>query len=229
MCLCIHIYMQRYIYMHACVHTHAWLDAALISFPVPEPVGLASFNIFSGGRSAGKSLWKPKIWDSPSLRFKTQSFEKNPNYGDPHDLPVCFQHKNQNASFALFLPNVANFCNIAESLFAVVMSPPLLAACYLQPNSLSHGQAPWKQEWGSPVSPTAAPLQQDPHWGWPCCGSAKKAIPMAGVWLGVCKPLPWTSCLISRELTQKHFSSVSPLYLAPEKPCSLTTVNTFSW
>lgn len=51
-----------------------------------------------------------------------------------------------------------------------------------------------------------------------CCGSAKAAIPTAAVWLGACKPLLRNSRLISRELTQKCFLSVPPLYLAPKKP-----------
>lgn len=95
-----------------------------------------------------------------------------------------------NSGFPLFVPNLAMFGNAAENLFT--------EACYLQPNCLLHGQAPWEQQWGSPASPSAAeaPLLQDTQWG-----SAKRQFP----YLGACEPLPWTSCLIS-ELTQTPFS-----------------------
>lgn len=60
---------------------------------------------------------------------------------------------------------------------------------------------------------------QKKQFPWLVCGGMSVSL----------SPLPWTACPIGHELTQKRFSSVSPLYLAPKKPCSLTTINTFSW
>lgn len=56
-----------------------------------------------------------------------------------------------------------------------------------RPNGLSCGRAPWKQERGSPASPNPAmaSLQQDPHWAWPCWGSAKKTHNNSHGWCAV--------------------------------------------
>lgn len=204
-----YIYTDLYTHAYKCTHIYAYIHMTR-----------GNFNHFSCARTRGLSFIQPfpqcpkcgevivKTWN---LRFSITSFQDielwrggNKIYCDLHDLPVCYQRKNQNASFALCLPNVATLSNIAESLLAVLMSPPPPAACYLQPNRLLHGRAPGKQDRESPVSPKAATaaLQQDLHQTW-----QNKQFP----WL-VCG---W--CLISHELTQKRFSSVSPHYPAPKK------------
>lgn len=119
-----------------------------------------------------------------------------------------------NASFTLFLPNTTTFCNTAESPFAVVMSPPPQAGIYSL--TASHMAEPHRESSGGALWAPTLPRHLRSR-SCSCCGSAKTAVPTAAVWLGACKPLPWNSCLISRELTQKCFFSMSPLYLAPKK------------
>lgn len=219
--------MHRYMYIYTDLYTHAYKCTHIYAY---IHMTRGNFNHFSCARTCGLNFIQPflqrpkcgevivKTWN---LRFSITSFQDielwrggNKIYCDLHDLPVCYQRKNQNASFALCLPNVANLSNIAESLLAVVMSPPPLAACYLQPNRLLHGRAPGKQDRESPVSPKAATaaLQQDLHQTWP-----NKQFP----WL--VSDQPWAD-------TEALFFSVTALPSSKKKqPCSFTTISTFSW
>lgn len=113
---------------------------------------------------------------------------------------------------SLILPS---FVTPQKSLFAVVTSPSSQAGISSQ--TTSHMAEPHRNRNGGALQTPALPRHLCSRCC-SCCGSASPAIPTAAVCLGeACEPLPQNSCLISRQLTQECFLSVSPLYLVPKK------------
>lgn len=145
--------------MHINAQTHSQLEATLSSFPVSEPVGWGSFDIFLVAKVQENHCEPPK---SEILHHFVSRQRASETLQITGALTISLYASNQNRMKTLFYP--PKCCQFLLPCRKPVYCPDVYSTTWsllVTAPHLWYGPSPWKQTWRSSVNPntTKAPLQ----------------------------------------------------------------------